>query len=239
MEPMSDDHGNLRVMTVHDENGVYRSSQREKRIQRRKQFGVAVAGLAVFGAAGLFAAQAIDLAENTAALEVPVVTRPVPSFSPSPSPTSAAAPAPVPGRATRDGVRQEASPTPTPTPTPTPSSSPSVSPSAPGVAAAGLVNRHDEEAAGGTIRVTSAGFDLTGQPELALAGDAGWRVGRARCTRTVRNSPGDRPREVPSTLVCWRVSPKRSVVVVAVTQRGRPSSRESVAALEREWARLR
>lgn len=234
MDPMSDDHGNLHVMTVHDENGVYRSSQREKRIQRRKQFGVAVAGLAVFGAAGLFAVQAIDLAENTAALEVPAVARPVPSFSPSSSPTSAAAPVTVPARATRDGVRQQASPT----PTPTPSLSPSVSSSASGVAAAGMVNRHDEEAAGGTIRVTSAGFDLTGQPELALVGDAGWRVGRARCTRTVRNSPGERPRVVPSTLVCWRVSSKRSVVTVAVTVRGRPSSGESVAVLEREWARL-
>lgn len=237
MEPMSDDHGNLRVMTVHDENGVYRSSQREKRIQRRKQLGVAVAGLVVFGAAGLFAVQAIDLAENTAALELPVVARPPsPSLSRSstPSPTSAAAPAPVPGKATRAGVRQEASPTPTPTPSPTLSPSPSAS----GVAAAGLVNRHDEDTPGGTIRVTSAAFDLTGQPELALVGDAGWRVGKARCTKTVRESPGDRPRVVPSTLVCWRVSPKRSVVTVAVAGRGRPSSRESVTVLEREWARL-
>ncbi|MCM4083776.1 hypothetical protein [Paractinoplanes hotanensis] len=236
MDPMSDDHGNLRVMTVHDENGFYRSGMREKRIQRRKQLGVAVAGLAVFGAAGLFAVQAVDLVENTAALELPVAGRSssLPSASstgsPSESRTSAAAPAPVPGKATRAAVRQEASPTPAPTPTPSPSAS--------RTAAAALVNRHDEDAAGGTIRVTSARFDLTGEPELALVGDKGWRVGRARCTRTVRNSPGDRPRAAPSTMVCWRVSPERSVITVAVTGQGRPSSRESVAALVREWARL-
>ncbi|GAB2617329.1 hypothetical protein Aab01nite_30580 [Paractinoplanes abujensis] len=232
---MTDDHG-LAAMTVHDENGVYRSGMRERRIQRRKQLGVAVAGLAVFGAAGLFVVQGIQLAQNTVALEPPVVVTPsqspAPSSAPAPSRTKARTGPAGPGKPNRSGARQETSPTPTPTPTPTPS------PSASGMAVAEVINRHDEPATGGTIRVTSAGFDLTGEPELALAGDDGWAVGRARCTRTVRNEPGARPRVVPSTLVCWRVSPRRSVVTVAITSQGRPSSGETVAALEREWARL-
>ncbi|MBL7254308.1 hypothetical protein [Paractinoplanes lichenicola] len=240
MEPdLPDNHGNLRAMTVHDENGVYRSGTRERRIQRRKQLGVALAGLAVFAAAGLFVVQGIQLAQNTVALEPPVVVTPSrspspsPSASPTPSRSAARAGSTGPGKPNRSGARQETSPTPTPTP-----SLPSVMPSVSGMAAVGLVNRHDEDAPGGTIRVTSAGFDLTGQPELALVGDAGWVAGRARCTKTVRNDPGARPRVVPSTLVCWRVSPERSVVTVAVASRGRPPSRESLAVLEREWARL-
>ncbi|MBM2621598.1 hypothetical protein JIG36_39455 [Actinoplanes sp. LDG1-06] len=231
---MPDNHG----MTVHDENGVYRSGIRERRIQRRKQFGVGLAGLAVFGAAGVFGVQAIQLAQSTTTREPKAMT-PLVSPSPSPSPTVSAAKPPRqrarslgPGKVTRSGARQEASPTPTPSP-----SVSAVSPSG-GVAAADAVNRHDENTGRGVIRVTSAGFDLTGQPELSIVGDSGWLVGRARCTKTVRNEPGSRPRMEPSTLVCWRVSEDRSVVTVAVTQRGRPSSGESVAVLEREWARL-
>lgn len=228
---MLDDHGNLRAMTVHGENGVYRSGTRERRIQRRKQIGVGLAGLTVFGAAGLFVVQAIDLAESTTALELPATARTSsPSLSPSVSPSASEvrAKVPVPGKVTRSGARQERSPTPVP----------SLLPSSSAVAAADLVNRHDVNTAAGTIRVTSAGFDLTGEPELALVGDEGWTVGRARCTKTVRTAPGDRPRVVPSTLVCWRVSPQRSVVTLAVAGRGRLSSGESVAALEREWDRL-
>ncbi|MBU2666441.1 hypothetical protein KOI35_23325 [Actinoplanes bogorensis] len=225
-------------MTVHDENGVYRSGTRERRIQRRKQLGVGLAGMAVFGAAGVFGMQAYTVAENTAASiqDHPVLRPRVPPTSPSPSPSVSRsrardAASTGPGKVTRDGARQRTSPTPTP--------SPSLSVSAsPGMTAAEAVNRHDESAPGATIRVTSAAFDLTGQPELAIVGDDGWTVGRARCTKTVRNDPGARPRVVPTTLVCWRVSPDRSVVTVATAARGRPSSGQTVAALEREWARL-
>jgi hypothetical protein len=177
--------------------------------------------------------QAVDLAQSTTIRE-PVALAPTsPSPSPSPSASSARRTAASAERArpTRSGARQEASPT------PAPSLPPSMSPSG-GVAAADFVNRHNESTADGVIRVTSAGFDLTGQPELALVGDDGWLVGQARCTKTVRNDPGARPRVVPSTLVCWRVSEDRSVVTVAVAPRGKPSSGQSVAVLEREWARL-
>jgi hypothetical protein len=39
-------------------------------------------------------------------------------------------------------------------------------------------------------------------------------------------------------LVCWRTSARRSVVTVAVAEQGRPSSGDSVAVIQREWARL-
>ncbi|WP_250007129.1 hypothetical protein [Actinoplanes sp. M2I2] len=225
-------------MTVQDENGVYRSLARERRNQRRKQLGVGLAGLAAMAGAGAFVVQSqlIDLSRTTT-LREPRSIAPLPSPSPS-RPSAAAsrsrAAGPAIGRVTRAGVRQEASPVPPP-----PSSASPTPAASPGVAAAARLTKHDERTDSGTIRVTSAGFDLTGRPELAIAGDPGWVVGAARCTKTVRSASGERVRVMPSMLVCWRTSPSRSVVTVAVAEQGRPSSGESVAVIDREWARLR
>ncbi|MGK5678064.1 hypothetical protein [Actinoplanes sp. URMC 104] len=219
-----------------EENGVYRSVMRERRNQRRKQLGVGLAGLAAIAGAGAFVAQSqlVDLARTTSTRE-PYALGPPALLSPSPSVSGARSRAvtPVPGRLLRSAARQETSPTPTPSPSPSTSASAS-----PGVVAAALVKRHSETTRQATIRVTSARFDLTGQPELAVVGDDGWVMGRARCTKTLRSAPGQPPKAVPSMLVCWRTSPSRSVVTVAVAAKGRPSAGESVAALEREWERL-
>jgi hypothetical protein len=242
-------------MTVHEENGVYRSVMRDRRTQRRKQLGVGLAGLLALAGAGAFVVQAqvIDLSERTAAQE-PRVIAPPPSPSPSPSPSepspSEPSPAaasnsrsasPTPALVTRSGARQETSPTPLPSPTPAgPTPAAVVSALSPKMAAAETrqVTRRNETTGEGTIRVTSAGFDLGGRPELAIAGDRGWAVGRARCTKSIRSGPDHQVRVVPSTLVCWRTSPNRSVVTVAVADQGRPSSGTSVTVLDREWARI-
>nr|WP_221377752.1 hypothetical protein [Actinoplanes polyasparticus] len=222
-------------MTVQDENGVYRSLARERRNQRRKQFGVALAGLAALGGAGVFVVQSqlVGLSRDTAVREPRAIVpepSPSPSASRSDSGSGRTVAAASPGRVSRSGARQQVSPTPPPP-------SPSVSTS-PGLTAAAQLNEHSETTGSGRIRVTSAGYDLTGRPELAIAGDTGWLVGGARCTKTVRTESGERARVVPSMLVCWRTSARRSVVTVAVAEQGRPSSGDSVAVIQREWARL-
>ncbi|MCY1145363.1 hypothetical protein OWR29_45805 [Actinoplanes sp. Pm04-4] len=225
-------------MTVQDENGVYRSLARERRNQRRKQLGVGLAGLAAFGGAGVFLVQSqlIDMSRTTAIREprvvVPATHAPSPSRSASP-PSGRTVPAASPGKVSRSGVRLRVSPPPPPPPSP----SISVSASA-GLTAATQLNEHSETTNTGRIRVTSAGYDLTGRPQLAIAGDTGWLVGGARCTKTLRTESNEQPRVVPTMLVCWRTSARRSVVTVAVADRGRPSSGDSVAVIQREWARL-
>src|SRR5690242_13767569 len=136
--------GDRAQMTVQDENGIYRSLARERRNQRRKQLGVALAGLAALGGAGVFVVQSqlIDLSHNTAIRE-PRAVVPTPT---SPSPAPAAAPsgrtvaAASPGRVSRSGARLRMSPPPPP-PSPSASPSPSLSPD---LAAAAQVNQHSE-----------------------------------------------------------------------------------------------
>lgn len=92
---------------------------------------------------------------------------------------------------------------------------------------------------GGSLRVVTAKWDLTGQRELLWAADKGERVGKARCTQTLRFSNNLEPKERPTVLLCWRTSKDRSVVTVAVNKEGRPSKKASVAEIQRQWAALR
>jgi hypothetical protein len=91
---------------------------------------------------------------------------------------------------------------------------------------------------GGTLRVVTARHDLSGQRELLWAADRGQPVGDARCTQNFHFSNNGAPRVRPTMLMCWRVSAKKSVVIVAVKRGGHPSKDHSVAVLDREWARL-
>ncbi|GAA0916867.1 hypothetical protein GCM10009557_89070 [Virgisporangium ochraceum] len=88
------------------------------------------------------------------------------------------------------------------------------------------------------MRVVTARGDLTGQREMAWAADDGHRVGNAWCTQNFQFSP-DRPASVrPTMLLCWRISDQRSVYVVTVDPSGKPSENDTVAAIDREWAKL-
>jgi hypothetical protein len=93
-------------------------------------------------------------------------------------------------------------------------------------------------AAGGTMRVISAGYDLTGQRELLWAADGGTPVGEARCTQNFHFTNAKKARIRPTMLMCWRTSAAKSVITIAVVKQGRPSAATSVEALDAEWTRL-
>ena len=90
----------------------------------------------------------------------------------------------------------------------------------------------------GTLRVVSGRGDLTGQRELAWVADDGQPVGDARCTQTFLFADNAKPARKSNLLVCWRTSAEKSVYTVTVDLDGRPSKRDSVAALDKQWSRL-
>jgi hypothetical protein len=89
----------------------------------------------------------------------------------------------------------------------------------------------------GVLRIVSSRSDLSGRRELLWAADEGKAVGDARCTQNFHFSNGNAAVR-PTMLLCWRTSSSRSVAVVQVDRSGKPSAAISVAALDREWARL-
>lgn len=95
-----------------------------------------------------------------------------------------------------------------------------------------------EKTSEGTVKVVTAKGDLTGQRELLLAADQGQPVGQARCTQRLKFANSAVSREMPTVLLCWRVSAKRSVVTFAVAKKGKPSAQASESIIDREWAKL-
>jgi hypothetical protein len=91
---------------------------------------------------------------------------------------------------------------------------------------------------GGSLRIITAKFDLSGQRELLWAADRGKPVGDARCTQNFRFSNNVKPAIRPNLLLCWRTSADRSVATVLVDQKGKPSTAESLRIINREWAKL-
>ncbi|GIM97774.1 hypothetical protein [Paractinoplanes toevensis] len=91
---------------------------------------------------------------------------------------------------------------------------------------------------GGSMRVVSAPYDLTGQREMLWIAEPGRRVGDARCTSTIQLSNEGEPAERPTLLLCYRTSAKKSVITVAVVPTGRPDAAKSVAALDQQWAKM-
>ncbi|WP_433791306.1 hypothetical protein [Actinoplanes sp. CA-252034] len=91
---------------------------------------------------------------------------------------------------------------------------------------------------GSNFRIVSARYDLTGQRELLWLGDDGRKVGDARCTQNFRFSNNTAAKERPTMMVCWRTSAGKSVVVVAVTPKGRPDAEGTVAKVDGQWAAM-
>ena len=92
---------------------------------------------------------------------------------------------------------------------------------------------------GGTMRIVSAPYDLTGTRELLWAADEGNPAGDdVRCTQNFKLSNDTEARVRPSMLLCWRTSAGKSVVTVAVARKGKPASAASVAVIDREWAKI-
>jgi hypothetical protein len=109
---------------------------------------------------------------------------------------------------------------------------------APQAAAAEVTEETRALPGGGTMRVISAKGDLSGRREMLWAADDGKKVGEADCTRTFRFSRDEPGRVRPTMLLCWRISGKRSVVVLSVTRQGSPSAKQAVKVLNTRWNRL-
>jgi hypothetical protein len=91
---------------------------------------------------------------------------------------------------------------------------------------------------GERLTVSSARQDLTGYNHLGLVADPGVKYGEARCTKKIKVRAAEKPRERPTLLICWRTTATKSVYTMAVKLDGRPDPKLSVAALDKEWAKL-
>ena len=91
---------------------------------------------------------------------------------------------------------------------------------------------------GGTMRVISARYDLSGRPEMLWAADDGTPAGSARCTQNFRFAQGQKPAVRKNMLLCWRNTTDRSVVVLAVSHTGAPNNAQVLNVLDTQWDRL-
>jgi hypothetical protein len=91
---------------------------------------------------------------------------------------------------------------------------------------------------GAQARIVSARYDLTSRWQLLGAADTGRRIGVVRCTQNFRVDGAPLPQNRPGLLLCWRMSPLKSVVVVATRATGRPQPADAAAVIAREWAAM-
>jgi hypothetical protein len=233
--------------------GVYAPGP-ARRARRRRQAAIGAVGLlAILGVGGIVATQVLDDPDTTA---ITGAGAPLPVASGTGAP-SAVTGSTQPGSAAASTATTGAAkgaPTATPKPLTTEeqiaavrsaAAKPNnqVRPGLPPNAAADTVNPADVTTAttqqgGEDLKTVSARQDLTGYQELSLIADQGTRYGDSRCTSKIRVSPKDKPRERPTLLLCWRTSAEKSVFTVAVKRDGRPSSKLSLAAIDKRWAEL-
>jgi hypothetical protein len=239
-------------MTI-PEDGTYDPGA-ARRARRRKQAAVGAVGLAAILGGGAFflteARHGATIVRDTGA-QGSIAGSPAPS---SPPPAAPARPATTRPR-TPGADRQRASASPSPSKSLSaaqriaaaraaaakdgiPVERPLVAQGLPGATGPVTETNTGSLASGGTMRVISARYDLTGQRELLWAADGGSPVGDARCTQNFHFTNARKPRIRPTMLMCWRTSAAKSVVTVAVVKQGRPAAATSVAALDAEWARL-
>jgi hypothetical protein len=165
-----------------------------------------------------------DAAESSPAPDTPSRS-PVPPASPGPSAAGTSAPA-GPASPPRSTAARTAGPVVSPPPTEAPLRA--------------MTAREDVDttmsksaSADGrqTLRVVSADGDLTGQQEMVLVGDEGTPVGSVRCTQNFRFSR-DAPAETkPTMMICWWITPTRSVYALAVDRTGSAPSAATTAAV--------
>jgi hypothetical protein len=229
-----------------------RSSAGDRRAaaRRLKKAAVALIGLTAVGAGAYFGTTL--LTGNTpgfvsAGPGVPAPPAPAPSPS-SPSPKPALSPSPGPQAGTLNGARQSTRPSPTPSIPDEVVAADQVSrllaatpqPARPGLSiASGPVTVATETGTdGSTIRVVTARYDLTGRWSPPSTGDPGYAVGDAHCTAKLTALSGGTADERPTMLMCWRLSPGKSVVTVATRPKSHPLAGASVEVLDRNWVAL-
>ncbi|HEY0532666.1 MAG TPA: hypothetical protein VGD29_13835 [Actinoplanes sp.] len=230
-----------------------RTDNRGSVARRLKKAAVAVVGLSALGGGAYFATTLLAgnppgyVSGGPDAL-APVAPQPSPSPSASPSPPRSEGPSPGPQPGTRNAVRQSARPSPTPSIPDDEVAADQVSrlleaspqPAAPGMAIAGgpVTVSSETGTDGSSIRIVAARYDMTGRWSPLSPGDSGQAVGDARCTAKLAAVPGGPVSERPTMLMCWRMSPLKSVVTVAIRSHGRPLAGASVNVLDRNWTAM-
>jgi hypothetical protein len=91
---------------------------------------------------------------------------------------------------------------------------------------------------GRTLKVVSARGDLSHEREMVWVVGNGDVVGEARCTQTFKISFSAPVKKRPTMLLCWRLSSTRSAYTLMVDLDGKPSTKDSVAALNKAWDKL-
>jgi hypothetical protein len=229
-----------------------RKDNRRSVSRRLKKAAVAVVGLGAVGGGAYFATTLLSgnppgyVSGGPDAL-APVAPAPSPSASvaASPSRTPPEGPSPGPQIGTRNGVPQSARPSPTPS---IPddqvaaaqvggllAAAPQPARSGMGIASGPVTVSTETGTDGSSIRVVAARYDLTGRWSPLSPGDQGHAVGDARCTAKLAALPGGPASERPTMLMCWRMSPLKSVVTVAIRPQSRPLAGASVDVLDRSW----
>jgi hypothetical protein len=87
-------------------------------------------------------------------------------------------------------------------------------------------------------RIVSSRQDLTNFRELAWIADEGKPYRNARCSRMVQVSENVEPKEKPTMLMCWRLTPSKSVYTITVDLKKNPTPEDGTATLEQEWKRM-
>ncbi|GGN61438.1 hypothetical protein GCM10010112_18600 [Actinoplanes lobatus] len=225
-----------------DEDDQLSSDAPERTARRRRQIAVGVAGAAaVLAGAGFLATQLMNESQPT----LPEPAALAPQTTPA-SPTVGVAgisqsDARTPGKATKQAAPARRSPTSSRQASPAPNAARASSAIADlrkrfGFGGPEIAER-TEKLGAGTVRIVTAQSDLTSDRELILAGDDGTEAGGGvRCTTDV--PPDTVMSSAPETLMCWRTSAARSVITMATTTEGEPSTADSIAVIQREWNRL-
>jgi hypothetical protein len=227
------------------DDGIYVSAVRRRR--RRRKAGTAVAVLAVLLGAGSYVGASWYVGRQSTVtglppLATPSVGPPLPA-TPFVAPQSAPA---MPPLGTISAARRSWLPSPVPSPTaPTDDELAAtqvgrlLQPRAGMVAADTATTVRNEITTGGAqARIVAARYDLTSRWQLLGAADTGRRVGAVRCTQNFQVDGTPLPQNRPGLLLCWRMSPVKSVVVIATRATGQPEAADAAAIVAREWVAL-
>jgi len=227
------------------DDGIYVSAQQRRR--RRRQIGSLVAIAAVLLGAGSYVGASWYVGRQSTVTGLPPLVTPsvTPPISATPSVAPQSAPA-VPQLGTMSAARRSWLPSPVPSPTaPTDDELAAtqvgrlLQPRAGVLAADSATTVRNEVTAGGAqARIVSARYDLTSRWQLVGAADSGELIGAVRCTQNFRVDGVPLPQNRPGLLVCWRMSPVKSVVVIATRATGQPQAAEAAAVVAREWVAM-
>ncbi|MCU7725134.1 hypothetical protein ODJ79_15510 [Actinoplanes sp. KI2] len=221
------------------DDGIYLSAPQRRR--RRGTVAVAVAVAAVLLGVGAYVGTSWYLGRPSA-LEPFVTPSVAPPVSATPSVVPQSAPV-APPLGTISAARASRLPSPVPSPTaPTDDEladtqvSRLLQPRS-GITAAdsATVVRNEITPGGALARIVSARYDLTSRRQLLGAADAGEPIGQVRCTQNFRVQGAPFPQNRPGLLLCWRMSPYKSVVVIATSATKQPQAPDAAAVVSHVW----